>query len=102
MLLTDDFLKHWSAIVDEVDKHHIPLNCVSKVVFRSHDKRQKTINLKRLRDQNNLKDDMIESLVEQYIKENEPSIFSMELIVDVQAVAAVIQPETDRLLQLIK
>lgn len=98
MLLTDDFLKRWGDIVDEVDKQHIPLNCVRKVVFRSRDKRQKTINLSRLRQQS-CQDDMIESLIEQYIKTHEENILSMEFVLDVEAVANQIQPQTDKLLK---
>jgi hypothetical protein len=98
MLLTDDFLKRWGDIVDEVDKQHIPLNCVRKVVFRSRDRRQKTINLSRLREQS-CKDDMIESLIQQYIETHEDTIMSMEFVLDVEAVASQIQPQTDKLLK---
>ena len=98
MLLTDDFLKRWSAIVDEVDKQHIPLNCVKKVVFRDREKRQKTINLRRMRDQG-IGDDAVEIMVESYIRDHEDDIVSMEFVLDVKAVAEQVQPETDKLLK---
>ena len=98
MILTNDFIKRWGEIVDEVEKQHIPLNCVRKVVFRDKSKRQKTVNLKRMRDQG-LDDDTIESLIESYIKKNEENIASMEFLLDVKAVADQIQPETDKLLK---
>jgi hypothetical protein len=98
MLLTDDFLKRWGSIVDEVEKEHIPINCVKKIIFRTHSRSQKTINLKRLRDQG-LQDDMIENLVESFIRDNELEISSMEFVLDVQAVADQVQPETDKLLK---
>lgn len=98
MLLTNDFLKKWGLIVDEVEKEHIPINCVKKVVFRTRERTQKTINLKRLRDQG-LEDHMIEDLIETFIRDNEIMISSMEFVLDIEAVAGQIQPETDKLLK---
>ncbi len=98
MLLTDDFLKRWEEIVDQVDKEHIPITCVKKVVFRTRSRTQKTVNLKRLRDQG-LADDVIEEVVENFIKDHEQDIASMEFVLDVEAVAGKIQPEVDKLLR---
>jgi hypothetical protein len=98
MLLTDDFLKAWERIVDEVDKQHVPIDCVKKIVFRDRTKKQKTINLKRLRDQG-LDHDSIEVAVENYIRENEETIVSMEFVLDIEAVAEILQPETDKILK---
>jgi len=98
MLLTDDFLKTWERIVDEVDKQRVPIDCVKKIVFRDRTKKQKTINLKRLRDQG-LDHDSIEVAVENYIRENEENIVSMEFVLDIEAVAEILQPETDKILK---
>ena len=98
MLLTDDFLKRWEDIVDQVDKSHIPIDVVRKVIFRTQSRRQKTINLVRLRDQG-LEDDEIESMVNRYIRDNEDEIHSMEFVLDIERVAEVLQPETDKLLK---
>ena len=98
MLLTEDFLERWDNLVGEVDKHHIPIDFVKKVVFRTIEKRQKTINLERLRNQG-LNNNSIELIVEEYIKSNESVIHSMEFVLDIQSVANTIQPETDRLLK---
>jgi hypothetical protein len=43
--------------------------------------------------------DSLENAVSQFIAENEDGIASMELILDVEAVAELIQPETDKLLK---
>jgi Asp-tRNA(Asn)/Glu-tRNA(Gln) amidotransferase B subunit len=98
MLLTDDFLRRWGDIVDEVDKQHIPIDCVKKVVFRTRAKRQKTINLRRLREQG-IDESLIESMVEGFIHDNESDIASMEFVLDIEAVASQVQPETDKLLK---
>jgi hypothetical protein len=98
MQLDHDFLKKWEQIVNDVDKDHCPISCVKKVVFKTMDRKQKTINLRTLRNQG-FDDDSLESAVSQFICENEHIIASMELVLDVEAVAELIQPETDKLLK---
>ena len=98
LLIDNDFLKRWEHIVDQVDKEHIPIDCVKKVIFRTRDRRQKTINLLRFREQG-LEDDAIEHMVQNYIEANETNIASMEFVLDVKTVANRLQPETDKLLK---
>ena len=98
MQLDHDFLKQWEQIINDVDKDHCPFSCVKKVVFKTVDRKQKTINLRSLRKQG-FDDDTIENAVTQFIEENEEAIASMELVLDVEAVAELIQPETDKLLK---
>lgn len=98
MLLTNDLLKKWADIVDQVDKDHVPIACVKKVVFRDRLKKQKTINLKRLRSQG-LTSDMIEEVIEGFIRDHEDDIVSMEFMLDIEAVATQVQPQTDKLLK---
>jgi hypothetical protein len=97
MLLNDDFLAGWEDIVNGVDKDHCPITCVKKVVFRTQ-QGQKTINLRNLRRQG-IDDDSIEQAVSSFIEDNEKIIKSMELVLDVEAVAEIVQPETDKLLK---
>ena len=98
MQLDHDFMQRWEQIVNDVDKDHCPISCVKKVVFRTTDRRQRTINLKTLRKQG-LDDDSIETAVTKFIADHEEEITSMELVLDVEAVAGIIQPETDKLLK---
>ena len=97
MLLDDDFLKRWEDIVNAVDKDHCPITCVKKVIFRTQ-QGQKTINIRNLRRQG-IDEDSIEQAVSSFIESNETTIKSMELVLDVEAVAGIIQPETDKLLK---
>jgi hypothetical protein len=97
MLLNNDFLAGWEDIVNGVDKDHCPITCVKKVVFRTR-QGQKTINLRNLRRQG-IDDDSIEQAVSSFIEDNEKIIKSMELVLDVEAVAEIVQPETDKLLK---
>jgi hypothetical protein len=98
MQLDDDFLARWEQIVNDVDKDHCPISCVKKVVFKTRDRRQKSINLRNLRKQG-IDDDSIELAVTNFIAENEDNIVHMELVLDVEAVAEIVQPETDKLLK---
>lgn len=98
MQLDRDFLQRWEQIVNDVDKNHCPIECVKKVVFRTLDRKQKTINLRQLRKQG-FDNDSIENAVSAFISENDGLIASMELVLDVEAVAEIIQPETDKLLK---
>ena len=93
-----DFLARWEKIVNDVDKDHCPISCVKKVIFKTVDKKQKTINLRQLRKQG-IDDDAIDQAVSAFIEENETRIVNMELVLDVEAVAEIIQPETDKLLK---
>ena len=97
MLLDHDFLKRWEDIVNDVDKEHCPITCVKKVIFRTR-QGQKTINLRNLRRQG-IDDESIEQAVSSFIEDHEHMIKSMELVLDVQAVAEIVQPETDKLLK---
>lgn len=98
MQLDHDYLKKWEQIVDDVDKDHVPIQCVKKVVFKTSDRKQKTINLRRLRQQG-FDIDAIDEAVSRFIQDNEESIASMEFVLDVEAVAEILQPETDKLLK---
>jgi hypothetical protein len=98
MQLTEDFLKRWEEIVNQVDKEHIPIECVKKIIIRIEGGKQKTINLRRLKDQG-LQSDEIHDVVDRYVQNNSDNITNMEFVLDIQAVAELLQPETDKLLQ---
>lgn len=98
MQLTEEFLKRWEEIVNQVDKEHIPIECVKKIIIRIEGGKQKTINLRRLKDQG-LQSEEIHDVVDRYVQNNSDNITNMEFVLDIQAVAELLQPETDKLLQ---
>jgi hypothetical protein len=98
MQLSDDILKKWEDIIDQVDKDHIPIECVKKVVFRLAGGRQKTINLRRLKDQD-VDVDELHDIVDRFVQNNSEDIVNMEFVLDIEQVAQLLQPETDKLLQ---
>jgi hypothetical protein len=97
MHLSDDFLQQWDHIISSVDKSNIPLECINKMILRLHGGRQKTVNLSKLRQQG-LENEEIETVLSRNITELEDQVKDIDFILDVKAVAEMIQPETDKLL----
>lgn len=98
MQLSEDWLKRWEEVINQVEKDHIPIECVKKIVFRISGGKQKTINLQRLKDQG-LDLDEVNILVDRYVQDHQDIITNMEFVLDIKAVAEMLQPETDKLLQ---
>jgi hypothetical protein len=94
---TDDLLSQWEMIVAEVNKTDVPLACIKKIVFKLTNGRQRTINIHTLKKQGLNMDDL-ELLVARTFNELDTEIKDVEFIVDIKSVAALVQPETDKLL----
>ena len=97
MQLSDDFLDRWERIVADVNKTDVPLECIKKVVIKLTGGRQKTINLQTLARQG-LALEEIESMLTRKLNELEAEIRDVDFVVDPNAVADLVQPETDKLL----
>jgi hypothetical protein len=93
----DDFLDHWERIVSEVNKTDVPLECIKKVVVKMHGGRQKTINVHTLIRQG-LEMNEIEGILTRFFADNDAQIRDVDFVVDITAVANLVQPETDKLL----
>jgi hypothetical protein len=98
MPLSDEFLAKWDHIISEVEKTQVPLKCINKMVIRIVGGRQKTINLARLR-KDGLDDDEIEEIMNRNIFVLGESVNNIDFILDVNTVAGIIQPATDKLLK---
>jgi regulator of sigma D len=97
MPFSDEFLAMWEHIIDEVHKTEVPLECIKKVVIKLHGKKQKTINLQTLRRQG-LDNEDLEIVMSRTLSELGDQVRDLEFLVDIAAVAELIQPETDKLL----
>ena len=98
MQLSDEFLQQWDHIISGVDKTEVPLECINKIVIRLQGGRQKTINLAKLkRDGFDLEE--IESYLTRNLLELGDLVRDIDFLVDVNAVARLVQPETDKLLK---
>jgi hypothetical protein len=97
MLHNDDFLTRWEHILADVNKTDVPLECIKKVVIKLDGGKQKTINVHTLLKQG-LDLPEVEQMLTRYFSENDHVIRDVDFVVDVTAVANLVQPETDKLL----
>jgi hypothetical protein len=97
MTFSNEFLDQWEHIISEVTKTEIPLDCIKKIVIRLYGKKQKTINLQTLRRQG-LDSQALETVVSRALTDFGDQVRDIDFVVDVAAVAELVQPETDKLL----
>ena len=98
MPFSDEFLDRWEHIINEVSMTEVPLECLKKVVIKIDGQKQKTINMQTLRRQG-LDTDEIEIVLNRTLTELGQSVRDVDFVVDVSAVANMVQPETDKLLK---
>lgn len=97
MQFSEDSLNKWENLINEVNKTEVPLECIKKVVVKLAGKRQHTINLHTLRKQG-LDFEEIEVILTRKLAELGDDIRDLDFVVDIVAVAEIVQPETDKLL----
>jgi len=97
MQLNNDFLSKWEHIIADVTKTDVPLECIKKVVIKFKGGKQRTINLHTLQRQG-LALEEIEALLNRTFVDENDSIHDVDFVVDITAVADMVQPETDKLL----
>jgi hypothetical protein len=97
MSFSDEFLNKWEHIINGVDVTEVPLECIKKIVIGLQGGRRRTVNLQRLRARG-LDYDAIETVLERTLSELGEDVRGTEFIVDVEAVATIVQIETDKIL----
>lgn len=97
----DEFLDKWELIVSEVNKTDIPLECIKKVIIRLDGRKQRTINLATLKKQG-LDMEELEAVVTRTLTELDDEVRDVDFVIDITAVAELVQPETDKLLSSLK
>jgi hypothetical protein len=97
MQLNDNFLDQWEHIIATVNKTDVPLECIKKAVIKLKGGRQKTLNVHTLKRQG-LSLEEIETLMTRTFSELDRDIHDVDFVVDINAVAALVQPETDKIL----
>ena len=95
--MTPEFLKKWHHILLDVEKEDVPVQFVKKLVIRLVGKKQQTINIQSLLKQG-LQPEEIEELVNRKLYELDSMVVSVQFIFDVETIAEVVQPQTDRFL----
>ena len=95
--MSPEFIQKWETLLQDVDKNKVPVEFIKKIVLKLHGKKQKTINVERLLDQG-LDPEHIEEVVSNKLIELDELVIGIEFILNVQTIADVVQPETDKLL----
>ena len=93
----DAFINQWELILADVNKTDVPLECIKKVLIKLAGGKQKTINVHTLLRQG-MDLEEVESMLTRYFGENDAQIRDVDFVIDVAAVANLVQPETDKLL----
>jgi len=95
--MSPEFLKKWEHIIEDVEKHKIPVQFIKKLVIKLKNKRQQTINIKKFLDQG-LDPEQIEAAVSKKLAEMDDNIQGVEFVLNIESIAQAVQPETDKLL----
>ena len=95
--MSPEFIEKWEHILEDVDKHKIPIQFIKKLVIKLEGKKQNTINIEKFLSQG-LDPEQIEDAVSRKLQELDPYIVSVEFLLNVQSIADMVQPETDRYL----
>ena len=92
MKLSDDFVEKWEHIISSVNKTTVPLECIKKVIIKLEGRKRKTLK------RQGLSIEEVETLLNRQLEEMGDEVVDLEFIVDVNAVAELVQPETNRIL----
>lgn len=98
MQFSEEFLQKWEHIINDVDITEVPLECLKKIVIKLNNRRQKTINIQMLR-RKGFNVDQIEMTMAESFVQHEDDIRDVDFVVDVEAVANLVQPRTDHFLR---
>ena len=94
---SDDFLKKWEDLVDNVEKTDVPVECIKRVVIKLADGKRRYLNISVLR-KKGYEPDELEHILNDKLKEYDGEIENVDFFVDVEAVAEQVQRETDSIL----
>ena len=87
----------WERLLEDVEKHKIPVEFLQKLVLRLAYRKQKTINIEKFLRQG-LDTETVELIVGKILEEYEEEIRSIDFILNIDRIAEAVQPETDKLL----
>jgi hypothetical protein len=95
--MSPEFHKMWEHILQDVDKNRIPLEFIKKFIIKLERRKQNTINVERLLKQG-LDPEVIEEIVSSKLFQYGDLVVGLEFTLNVESIAGVVQPETDKLL----
>lgn len=95
--MSPEFIEKWERLLEDVDKQKIPVEFIKKIILKLRGRKQHTINIQRLLEQG-LYPDEIEDAISTKLIELDELVIGIEFILNVESIAEVVQPETDRIL----
>ena len=95
--MSPDFYKKWSHILADIDKHTIPIEFIRKLVVKLKGRKQHTINVEKMLRQYIVHAE-VEDVVSNKLIELEDLVVGIEFILNVDTIAEIVQPETEKLL----
>lgn len=95
--MSPDFYKKWSHILEDVDKHAIPIEFIRKLVVKLEGRKQHTINIERMLNKG-LEPEEVEDAISAKLFELDDKVVGIEFILNMETIAEVVEPETQRLL----
>jgi len=95
--MNPDHLSKWEQLLESVEKKHVPVQFIKKIIIKMLGKKQQTINIQNLLKQG-LEPEEVEEVVSRKLYELDPMIVSVEFILNVETIAETVQPETDKIL----
>jgi len=94
---SDDFLKKWEDLVDNVEKTDVPVECIKRLVIKLKDGKRRYLNIATLRKKGYCPEEL-EQVLNDKLSEYDGMIENIDFFVDVEAVAELVQKETDTIL----
>lgn len=95
--MSPDFYKKWSHILEDIDKRAIPIEFIKKLVVKLERRKQHTINIEKMLTQG-LEPEEVEEVVSSKLLELDDQVVGIEFVLNVESIAEVVQPETEKLL----
>jgi hypothetical protein len=95
--MSPEFIEKWERLLEDVDKQKIPVEFIKKIILKLRGRKQHTINIQRLLEQG-LYPDEIEDAISTKLIELDELVIGIEFILNVESIAEIVQPETDRIL----
>jgi hypothetical protein len=95
--MSPEFLNKWSHILEDVDKRAIPIEFIRKLVIKLEKRKQHTINIEKMLKQG-FESGEVEDSISNKLLELDDQVVGIEFVLNVESIAQVVQPETEKLL----
>jgi hypothetical protein len=96
--MSPEIFEKWQNIIEDVDKTKIPVELIKKLILKLHGRKQRTINIASLIRQG-FESEEIENMITNKLQEYDDELIGVEFILDIESIAEMVQPTTDKMLR---